>query len=151
LRKTEGEQPVSPDHLSRTSRPPEKPATEFIQATKSLAIPAPGKRPSFDQVAAIALMGAITCNQSVCVLCLTQDLLERWMCQLEEFPAPVTLLDVVGNNRATLKDWKELLSSHACDLTILHGACVELRANRLSVGYVKALVDAVPSGLVMIA
>lgn len=143
---------MPPDHLSKNPLSVEKPATEItVQATKSLVIPAPGKRPSFDQVAAIALVGAITCSQSVCVLCLTQDLLEHWMSQLEELPAPVMLLDVVGNNRATLKDWKKLLSSHACDLTILHGACAELRANRLSVGYVRALVDAVPSGFVMIA
>ena len=121
------------------------------QATKSLAIPAPGRRPSFEEVAAIALMGATICGQSVCVLCLTQELLERWMCKLEVLSAPVTLLDVVNTNRATLEDWKELLSGHAYDVTVLHGTCRELRADRLSVGYVKALVDAVPSGLVIVA
>lgn len=121
------------------------------QATKSLAIPAPGKRPSFEEVAAVALMGATICGQSVCVLCLTQELLERWICKLEVLSAPVTLLDVVNTNRATLEDWKELLSSHAYDVTVLHGTCRELQANHLSVGYVKALVDAVPSGLVIVA
>ncbi|GAB4538451.1 MAG: hypothetical protein Kow0063_26280 [Anaerolineae bacterium] len=143
---------MSSDHLFQNPLSARKQVPEITtQATKSLAIPAPGKRPGFDQVAAIALMGAITCSQSVCVLCLTQELLERWLRRLEELPAPVTLLDVTGNNRATLKDWQELLGHHACDVTILHGACDELRVNRLSVGYVRALVEAVPSGLVVIA
>jgi hypothetical protein len=96
-------------------------------------------------------MGATICGQSVCVLCLTQELLERWMCQLEDLPAPITLLDVVDTNRATLADWKELLSRDTHDVTVLHGAYPEIKAKRLSVGYVKALVDAVPSGLVIIA
>jgi hypothetical protein len=38
--------------------------------TKSLAIPAPGRKPNFDDVAGIALTAAL-CNLSVCVLCLT--------------------------------------------------------------------------------
>jgi hypothetical protein len=96
-------------------------------------------------------MGASFGEQSVCVLCLTQELLERWMRELEQLSAPITLLDVLNTNRATLADWKEMLGSHAYDVTVLHGACAELRAGRLSVGYVKVLVDAVPSGLVMVA
>lgn len=121
------------------------------QATKSLAIPAPGSRPRFEQVAAIALMAAEICGQSVCVLCLTQETLQRWICRLEKFSAPVTLLDVLNTNRATLADWKTLLSQQSYDVTILHGVHYELQADRLSVGYVKELVDAVPSGLVVVA
>jgi hypothetical protein len=122
-----------------------------LTTNKSLAIPAHRKRPSFEEVAAIALMGATICGQLVCVLCLAQELLGRWMCQLEELPAPITLLDVVDTNRATLADWRKLLSSDTHDVTVLHGAYPELKAKRLSVGYVKALVDAVPSGLVIVA
>ena len=121
-----------------------------LTASKSLAIPAQTEPPSFEEVSAIALMGATICGQAVCVLCLTQELLERWVCQLEELPAPITLLDVVDTNRATLADWKELLSRDTHDVTVLHGAYPELKAKRLSVGYVMALVDAVPSGLVII-
>lgn len=118
---------------------------------KYLAIPTPDKRPVFEEVAGIALASAMVCNQSVCVLCLTQELLERWMCHLEKLSTPITLLDVVNTNRATLADWQELLSSNAYDVTVLHGTCQELQANRLSVSYVKALVDAAPSGLVIVA
>jgi hypothetical protein len=121
------------------------------QAAKSLAIPAPGRNPSFKDVVAIAIMGALCGKQSVCVLCLTRKLLERWMSELEKLSGPITLLDVLNTNRATLADWKKLLSSQAYDVTVLHGACAELRAGRLSGGYVKALVDAVPSGLVLVA
>jgi hypothetical protein len=60
-------------------------------------------------------------------------------------------MDVLNTNRATLADWKELLGSHAYDVTVLHGANAELRAGHLSLGYVKALVDAVPAGLVVLA
>jgi hypothetical protein len=96
-------------------------------------------------------MGASFGEQSVCVLCLTEELLEGWISELEDLSAPITLLDVLNANRATLVDWEELLGSHAYDVTVLHGACTELRAGRLSAGYVKVLMDAVPSGLVIVA
>jgi hypothetical protein len=96
-------------------------------------------------------MGATVCGQSVCVLCLTQELLEGWMCQLAGEAASITLLDVLNTNRATLRDWTELLGSHNYDITVLHGACSELRTKRISLGYIKVLVDAVPSGLVVLA
>jgi hypothetical protein len=119
--------------------------------TKQLVVPAPGRRPTFEEVTGIALMGAAICGQSVCVLCLTQHMLERWACHLEELSTPVTHLDVLNTNRATLADWTQFLSGQTYDITILHGAQSELRADRLSVRYVKALVDAVPSGLVVVA
>jgi hypothetical protein len=118
--------------------------------TKSLAIPAPGRKPNFDDVAGIALTAAL-CNLSVCVLCLTQGMLGCWMRRLGDFSVPITLLDVLNTNRATLADWEVFLSGGSYDVIVLHGARVELQADRLSVGYVKALVDAVPSGLVMVA
>ncbi len=116
-----------------------------------MAIPAPGKQPVFEEIAGIALASALGCNQSVCVLCLTQEVLIRWTLRLEEFSAPVTVLDVLNTNRATLADWRDFLRDQAYDVTILHGAQSELQANRLSIGYVKALMDAVPSGLVVVA
>ena len=119
--------------------------------TKSLAIPAPGRKPTFEEVANIALVSATVGNQSVCVMCLTQEVLERWTCRLGEFPAPITLLDVLNTNRATLNDWKAFLSSQTYDITVLHGIQSEFRAKRMSVGYVKALINAVPLGLVVIA
>lgn len=118
--------------------------------TKSLAIPAPGREPTFDEVANIALVSAAVCDQSVCVMCLTHEVLERWLCRLGEFSAPVALLDVLNTNRATLNDWEAFLSNQIYDITVLHGVRSELHAKRLSSGYVRALIDAVPSGLVVI-
>jgi hypothetical protein len=58
---------------------------------------------------------------------------------------------VLDSNRATLRDWQRYLRSQPNDLTILHGACAELQASRLSVSYVAALVDAVPRGVIVVA
>ena len=46
-----------------------------LASNKSLAVPIPGKQPTFEEAAAIALTSVRVCNQSVCVLCLTQELL----------------------------------------------------------------------------
>lgn len=124
---------------------------QTLGGTKTLAVPSPGREPNFEEVAGIALMGAAICGQSVCVLCLTQQILERWTCYLEESSMPVTLLDVLNTNRATLADWTKFLSGQTYDITVLHGVQSELRADHLSVCYVTALVDAVPSGLVVVA
>jgi hypothetical protein len=43
------------------------------------------------------------------------------------------------------------LSRHSYDLTVLHGACAELAADRMSARYVGTLVDAVPGGVVVLA
>ncbi len=120
-------------------------------ASKSLVLPAKGKQPTFDEVANIVLLSTF-CNLSVCVMCLTQETLEHWMDWLNRSSsASVTLLDVLNTNCATLTDWKALLSSQSYDITVLSGAGAELQTNRLSVGYVKALVRAVPAGLVVVA
>ncbi len=121
-----------------------------LPPSKTLIVPARGKHPTFDEVTGIALTGAL-CGLSVCVLCLTQEMLERWMRRLDECSVPITLLDVLNTNRATLTDWQALLTSQPYDVTVLHGVQSELQANRLSVGYVKSLVDAVPSGMVIVA
>ena len=116
---------------------------------KSLAVPAPGKQPAFEEVAHIVLTGAL-CGLSVCIMCLTQEMLERWMHQLHDCPHRFTLLDVLNTNRATLADWKALLRRQSYDVTVLHGVRSEVRARRVAVGYVKGLVDAVSSGLVVV-
>ena len=116
---------------------------------KSLAIPAPGKQPTFDEVADIVLTGAHF-ELSSCVLCLAQEMLERWINRLDNSPAPVALLDVLNTNQATLTDWQMFLRRQVYDITVLSGALAEMQAGRLSPGYVQALVDAIPSGLVML-
>lgn len=115
---------------------------------KSLFFPAPGRRPTFDSVADIVLTGT-RFNLSGCVLCLTQEMLDRWQAQLENGPASVTLLDVLNSNQATLEDWQAFLGNHPHDITVFSGALSELEAGRLSAEYLYALVEAVPSGLVI--
>ena len=120
-----------------------------FQRQKSLAVPAPGTSPTFDDVADIALTTAFF-EQSVCVMCLTQELLERWMFKLDAFDASVALLDMLDANRATLSDWETYLSGQSYDIVVLHGVRAELQTGCLSVSYVKSLMDAIPSGLVML-
>ncbi len=117
--------------------------------TKVLAIPTSGKQSAFDEVVDIALTGAF-CGLSVCVMCLTEEMLERWSSRLEDLSHPVTLLDVLDTNRAILEDWQTFLSAQTRDITVLHGVQSELSANRISASYVTALVDAIPSGLVVV-
>ena len=118
--------------------------------TKVLAIPTSGKQPAFDEVVDIALTGAF-CGLSVCVMCLTEEMLDRWRSRLEDLSHPIILLDVLNTNRATLEDWQAFLNAQTHDVTALHGAQSELNANWISVSYVTALVDAIPSGLVVVA
>ena len=57
--------------------PAPKPNSDLpnLASKKSPANRAHRKRPSFEEVAAMALMGATSCGQPVCVLCLTQEML----------------------------------------------------------------------------
>jgi hypothetical protein len=120
-----------------------------FQRQKSLAVPAPGASPTFDNVADIALTAA-SFEQAICVMCLTQELLKRWMLKLNASDASVASLDTFDANRATLADWEAFLSAQSYDIVVLHGVRAELQARRLSVSYVKSLMDAIPSGLVML-
>jgi hypothetical protein len=121
----------------------------FSRSKKSLAVPVNGRVPSFEEVTGIIKL-AVGFDLSVCVLCLNQPVLERWIDWSEEQTEPITLLDILNNNQATLSDWKDFLRNQSYDLTVLAGVKTELEAKRLSAGYVEALVKAVPSGLVMV-
>jgi hypothetical protein len=117
---------------------------------KSLAIPTQGRHHTFDEIADLVLTNSL-CGSSVEVLCLTQELLESWLHWLEQFPATAMLPEVLNANQATLGDWREYLGGQHYDITIFHGHWAELRANRLSVDYVTGLVNAVPTGMVVLA
>jgi hypothetical protein len=82
---------------------------------------------------------------------LTQELLESWLRWLEQFPATVRLPEVLNIDQATLGDWRGFLSDQHYDITIFHGTCAELRADRLSVDYVVALANAMPTGMVVLS
>lgn len=133
----------NPDHTNTDPRPP-------LQPGRHLAIPIPGRTHTFEEIARVARVNAL-CGCTVCVLCLNEEIYATWLCWTEEWPASLTLLDVLDSNRATLRDWQRYLRSQPHNMTILHGACAELQAGRVAVSYVAALVDAVPSGIIVVA
>lgn len=120
--------------------------------TKTLAIPGKGISPRFDDVFAIALTG-VQFDLSVGVLCLSQEMLERWMCRLEEvaekFPAATP--ELLDSDAATLEDWEAYLGKQTYSITVLSGAREELQNCRISVDYIKTLVDAAPVGTIVLA
>jgi len=117
---------------------------------KSLALPPGGQPPTFDQVVQIVLTG-VMCRFSVGVLCLTQAALDDWLDWPSWHSAAIARFDLLDCDQATLSDWQAFLSSQSYDLTVLYGVSAELAAARLSVRYVGKLVDAAPSGVVMLA
>lgn len=117
---------------------------------KMLALPRPGKVHTFDDIANLVWVNVLW-HKSVAVLCLTHETLDLWLDWLERFPAELPALEVLDLDTATLGDWQLFLSRQSYDLTVLHGVYTELAADRLSVGYVKALVDAAPAGVVVLA
>ena len=117
---------------------------------KSLALPTGGQPPTFDQVLQIVLTG-VMCRFSVGVMCLTQAALDDWLDWPGRYSSAMARFDLLDCDQATLRDWQAFLGSHSYDMIVLHGACAELPAGRLSVRYVTALVDAAPTGTVVLA
>jgi hypothetical protein len=105
---------------------------------------------TFDDIANLVWVNVLW-HRSAAVLCLSQEVLDFWLHWLERFPAELPALEVLDLDRATLSDWQSFLSRQAYDLTVLHGACAELAADRISAHYVGRLVEAVPGGVVVLA
>ena len=120
--------------------------------TKTLAIPGKGTSPRFEDVFNIALTGA-RFDLSVGVLCLTQEMLERWIFRLEEVAEefPSATPELLDANAATLEDWEAYLCKQTYSITVLSGAREELQNCRISVDYVKNLVHAAPVGTIILA
>ena len=117
---------------------------------KRLAIPASGECPDFGTVVRLALNCALL-GMQVCVMCFSQEVLDKWAGYSHPALSGIMLLDVLDCNRATLSDWKQLLRAHRLDLLVLHGATAELQSKRLAVRYVTALVDAASADMVVLA
>jgi len=117
---------------------------------KSVMLPSSDKHPSFEEVASIALTGALF-GQTVSVICLSHGMLVRWMQRLAKTGIAIASLELFDITCTTLAEWKILLGSQPYDITVFHGVEPELRARRLTVGHLRALVEAVPSGLVLVA
>ena len=135
----------SPSFDRRSAQPASSPPPE-----KMLALPRPGRVYTFDDIAYLIWVN-ILWHKSAAVLCLTHEILDLWLNWLERFPADLPVLDVLDLDHATLSDWQAFLGRQSYDLTVLHGVCTELAADRLSARYVAGLVDAVPGGVVVLA
>jgi hypothetical protein len=105
---------------------------------------------TFDDLANLVWVNVLW-HKSAAVFCLTQEILDLWLHWLERFPAELPALEVLDLDRATLNDWQAFLSRQSYDLTVLHGVCPELAADRISARYVAELVNAVPGGVVVLA
>ncbi len=125
-------------------------SAEKTASSKSLAVPNSGRPPTFNQVATVVLSG-VQCRMPTGVLCLTQQAMAEWLDWPALLAPSIAAFDLLDLNEAPLTDWQPFLSRQSYGLTVLHGACLELATGRLSVHYVMALVNAVPSGLVVVA
>ena len=122
---------------------------------KSLASAGNHSKPLFES-AVMAATTALICDLSVQVYCLSRDQLTRW----QQVFADVEASDFLQNelrpqihdlNRATLAEWKTTLARQDADLTVLAGFHTAQRRQEISAAYANALVEAVPSGMVVVA
>lgn len=119
-------------------------------AGKSLALPTGSQPPTLDEVVQTILAG-VMCHLSVGVLCLAHLALDEWLDWPGRLLPSLARFDILDCDQATLSDWQTFLSSQSYDLIVLHGACAEMQAGQLAAHYVTALIDAVPSGVIVIA
>jgi len=63
---------------------------------------------AFKEIVSIARLNALR-GYAVCVLSLNAETHARWLSHVEGWSTPITLLDVLDSNRATLRDWQRYL------------------------------------------
>ncbi len=117
---------------------------------KKLAVPRRGSTYQFEDLTSLVWVSCLW-NKSAGVLCLGRESLDRWTGWLERFPNGLPSVEVLDLDQATLADWQHFLRGRGYDTVILHGAYAELRAGRLSTGYLAGLIDAIPAGVVVVA
>jgi len=122
---------------------------------KTLASAGENNKPLFES-AVMATTTALICDLSVQVFCFSRDQLTRWQqvfATAETGNAPQVELrpQIHDLNRATLAEWQATLARQSSDLTVLAGFHTAQCRREISGAYVDALVEAVPSGLVVVA
>jgi hypothetical protein len=106
------------------------------------AVPAAGREPTFDDMAAMALTVAAF-DLPVGILCFNQDCHSCWQ-------AYTSHVDVFNSDEDTLEAWVRLLRSGAYYLIILAGVRQAVRDGTLSAAYFQPLVTAAPHGMVLV-
>lgn len=115
-----------------------------------IAVPEDGKVPSFDSVYALATASALL-DQSVLVICLTEELLTDWRRRQQEGSRPLDGLTLVDGRFGWSANWRAFFQHKSYDITIMHGIHTALREKRISPSYARRLVDAVCRGLIVLA
>ena len=134
--------------------------------SRALAMPAPGRQPTFDDVVNIALVGA-QCDLAVQVLCLRHTLFRRWQRRLETpvhadraaplsatafpFPPGTQAIRLQEISAYTLPELCHQLRQTPQDLVILSGFQRALARGAIAPDYVTALLEAAPTGTTILA
>lgn len=120
-----------------------------VSQPKYLAIPQHGTRYKFEEITHLILI-SLCVDLTIKIVSFTEENLAQWQIWLNSFSPNANLLELFDANQATLEDCVEFLSRYPGDVVVFHGACSELWANQVSVGYLATLIEAVPAGVVMI-
>lgn len=115
-----------------------------------IAVPEDGQAPGFDNVYALATTSALL-DQSVLVICLTEELLADWRRRLQERARPLEGLTLVDGRFGWSANWRAFFQHESYDITVMHGIHTALREERIPPSYARRLVDAVPRGLIVLA
>lgn len=118
--------------------------------TRRIATPATDAIPSFDNVFASALTSALF-DQSVVVICMTEELLTDWRQRLQERARPVEGLTLLDGRCGWSADWRAFFHTRSYDITVLHGIHRALQDHDLPLSYARRLAYAVPRGLIVLA
>lgn len=117
---------------------------------RQIAVPAPGTSPSFDGVFSLAVTSALL-DQTVLVICMTEQILTGWQRKLQERARPVDGLELLNGQYAWSANWYAFFCRKAYDVTVLHGMRSALQDQSLPLSYARRLLDAVSARLIVLA
>jgi hypothetical protein len=126
-----------------------QPAAQASQARR-VAIPECDSIPSFDNVFALAVTSALL-DQTVLVVCMTEEVLRNWQHHLKLRAKPVEGLTLLDGQFAWSADWRAFFHSRNYDVAVLHGIHAALQDRSLPLSYAKRLADAVRTPLIILA
>ncbi|MGC8780234.1 MAG: hypothetical protein ACP5UQ_05135 [Anaerolineae bacterium] len=148
-----GEEPAGfsfPDLASVLPADPPSDNSHKAEATLRIAVPEDGRAPGFDNIYAVAVASALL-DQSVLVICLTDELLADWRRRLQERGRPLDGLTLVDGRFGWSANWRAFFQHRSYDITVMHGIHTALQEQRIPRPYAIRLVDAVSKGVIVLA
>lgn len=142
--------PASPSPVAVPVSPAASVHPREAESSLQVAVPASGTAPSFDNVYALAVTGALL-DQSVVVICLTEESLMDWRRRLQARVRPLDGLTLVDGRFGWSANWRAFFQHKPHDITVVHGIHVALKEQNIPISYAKRLVDSIPSGLIVLA